>query len=335
MAARSRRLLFVSHTQLSNCSNCSCVRSKILFYSGSSSSFDSRRSCLRSIPIHAWQCYHPSWNRSSSLTTNTLVRYIRSLSLGPQSLDIHFTTFTFCNYYYSTTNLSFFFFFSSTVCSLYFEKIKRPCVFIFFLIDRWEGTRSIAFFQTVLKDEFPVCTYEAKDSFLLWENDKIIKIDTMTMFIILYVLSDCIKMNRVEPLVWDSGNFLFLYDENIFTRIVLHIYRKISVFVYYSIMDSRVVKNKTLSNNNLHHHEEYTFLMKFDFAGDKSRDKKKGGERKKNGIFLVDNMRFRKRESHRHSKKEAKYFFLHHLIMNTCKRTECAFTGKWYIIYCT
>lgn len=149
-----------------------------------------------------------------------------------------------------------------------------------------------------------------KTRFYCEKTIKIIKIDTMTMFIILYVLSDCIKMNRVEPLVWDSGNFLFLYDENIFTRIVLHIYRKISVFVYYSIMDSRVVKNKTLSNNNLHHHEEYTFLMKFDFAGDKSRDKKRGGgERKKNGIFLVDNMRFRKRESHRHSKKEAKYFF--------------------------
>lgn len=45
-------------------------------------------------------------------------------------------------------------------------------------------------------------------------------------------------------------------------------------------MDSRVVKNKTLSNNNLHHHEEYTFLMKFDFAGDKSRDKKRGGGEK-------------------------------------------------------
>lgn len=219
---------------------------------------------------------------------------------------------------------------------MYFEKIKRPCVFIFFLIDRWEGTRSIAFFQTVLKDEFPVCTYEAKDSFLLWENDKIIKIDTMTMFIILYVLSDCIKMNRVEPLVWDSGNFLFLYDENIFTRIVLHIYRKISVFVYYSIMDSRVVKNKTLSNNNLHHHEEYTFLMKFDFAGDKSRDKKGGGEGRKMGYSLliicalgnVNRIDIRK-------KKRSIFFFLHHLIMNTCRRTKCAFTGKWYIIYCT
>lgn len=113
-------------------------------------------------------------------------------------------------------------------------------------------------------------------------------------------------MNRVDLC---CEILVIFYDENILLESYIE---KFSICV--SIMDSRIVKQTFV--------QHICISMKSTFRVNsillmtkKQKLKKEKKGRKKNGIFLVNNARFRKRESHRHSKKEAKYF-LHHLMNN-------------------